>query len=64
MNPQKLNIIYSKLEYIILYLNHMFMDSKNNNEKYLSICINGNKINTIMFGGSNFMYLCILVVQG
>ena len=25
MNPNKLNIIYSKFEYIIIYINHMFM---------------------------------------
>ena len=31
MNPNKLNIIYSKIEYIIIYINHMFMIHKNNN---------------------------------
>ena len=32
MNPNELNIIYSKLEYIIFYTNHILMDFKNNNE--------------------------------
>ena len=33
MNPNELNIIYSKLEYIIFNTNHTLMDYKNNNEK-------------------------------
>ena len=31
MNPNKLNIIYSKIEYIIIYINHILMIYKNNN---------------------------------
>ena len=33
LNPRKLNIIYSKLEYIIFYLNHILMAYKNNIKK-------------------------------
>ena len=33
LNPRKLNIIYSKLEYIIFYLNHILMAYKNNVKK-------------------------------
>ena len=32
-NPRKLNIIYSKLEYIIFYINHILIFYKNNNKK-------------------------------
>ena len=31
MNPNKLNIIYSKIEYIIIYIKHMLITHKNNN---------------------------------
>ena len=33
LNPRKLNIIYSKLEYIILYINHILMLYKIDNKK-------------------------------
>ena len=33
LNPKKLNIIYSKLEYIIFYLNHILIAYKNNIKK-------------------------------
>ena len=33
MNPNELNIIYSKLEYIIIITNHILIAPKNNNEK-------------------------------
>ena len=33
LNPRKLNIIYSKLEYIVFYLNHILMAYKNNIKK-------------------------------
>ena len=33
LNPGKLNIIYSKLEYIILYINHTLMIYKINNTR-------------------------------
>ena len=31
MNPNKLNIIYSKIEYIIIIIKHILMINKNNN---------------------------------
>ncbi len=33
LNPIRLNIIYSKLEYIIFNINHILMIHKNNNQK-------------------------------
>ena len=33
LNPRKMNIIYSKLEYIIFKLNHILMGYKNNIKK-------------------------------
>jgi len=33
LNPRKLNIIYSKLEYIIFYINHILILYKINNKK-------------------------------
>ena len=35
LNPRKLNIIYSKLEYIILHINHILMILRINNKKNL-----------------------------